>query len=348
METWIVTSLAGLQALGPAWQALGQALPELPHTATHEYVAAWARALPAGAELAVVVAEDHGELTGILPTALFRRTKGPLTVVELAFLHEGDQRDAVLDTRRVPANTTVKALLGAAEGLSPRRISLRYLPANSPVTHHLLRSPAHNPATRLLVEHPRILLGRYASFAEYRRTLPRSLITAANKLRRDLGMELAAISPVPAELFAELVAAHQRQQQHLNRADARAQRRSLFENPNRLQAYQDLTVDNPAAIAFVARTGAGEYLFHELAWQRGGAVTAWNTAYNPDFADHRPSRARLDAIEWLFTQEVSVFDLGAGRYPWKFELTPDFTNTYEYAAWLGSDPAAHLLRRIRP
>lgn len=351
METRIVDSLAGLDALGPSWRALEETQPDLPFSCTFDYVAAWARARIGTTELAVVVAEDHGEVVGVLPLGLTPRRKGPVSVMELAFLAEGDRRDAVLDARRVSSGTTIKALLAASFALdaNARRVSLRYLPAHSPLTHHLLRSAEHNPQVRPLVELPLIELARHPGFAEYRRTIPRSVITSANKLRRELGMRLEVQSPVSEPVFDELVAQHRRQQQVLIERHGRHDRRSLFDDPVRARAYRMITVGNPSAMAFVARTSAGELLFHELAWRRGATVTAWNTAYNPDFADHRPSRARLDAIEWLYADGgVQVFDLGAGRYPWKFELTPAFELAYDYAAWQGDDALGRILRTLRP
>lgn len=350
VETRIVNSLADLDALGPSWRALEETQPDLPFSCTFDYVAAWARARLGTTELAVVVAEDHGQLIGTLPLGITTRRKGPVSVMELAFLAEGDRRDAVLDARRVSPGTTIKALLSAslALGVEARRISLRYLPAHSPLTHHLLRSSEHNAQVRPLVELPLIELARHPGFTQYRRTIPRSAITSANKMRRELGMRLEVHSPVSESLFDELVAQHRRQQQVLIERHGRHERRSLFDDPVRKRAYRTITVGNPSALAFVARTSAGELLFHELAWRRGGTVTAWNTAYNPDFAHHRPSRARLDAIEWLYADgDVRVFDLGAGRYPWKFELTPAFELAYDFSAWRGDDALGRLLRKLR-
>jgi len=351
VDTRIVTSLAGLDALGPSWRALEETQPDLPFSCTFDYVAAWARARLGTTELAVVVAEDQGQLVGVLPLGLTTRRKGPVSVLEVAFLTEGDRRDAVLDARRVSPGTTVKALLAAAFALDakPRRVSLRYLPAHSPLTHHLLQSTEHNPQVRPLVELPLIELARHGSFAEYRRTIPRSVIRRANKMRRELGMRVEVESPVSESLFDELVAQHRRQQQFLIERHGRRDRRSLFDDPVRERAYRMITVGNPGALAFVARTSAGELLFHDLAWRRGATVTAWNTAYNPDFAHHRPSRARLDAIEWLYEDGgVRVFDLGAGRYPWKFELTPAFELAYDFAAWQGDDTVGRVLRKLKP
>lgn len=353
METRIIETIEGLESIGPSWRAIDDDQPETPFSTTFDYVVAWARARVAAGNttLSVIAAEDSGELVGVLPLALTRRSKGPVSFLELAFITEGDHRDVVVDARRVSAGTTIKALLQAALTLDHpvRRVSLRYLPSRSPLTHYLLKSPEHNTSVRPLVELPRIELRRHPNFAEYRRTVPRSVVKSANRLRRELGMSLEVVSPVTASLFEELTAQHRREQRVLNAQGDRRDRRSLFDDPVREQAYREITLGSDAAMAFVARSSAGDLLFHDLAWRRGTTVLAWNTAYNPDFADLKPSRARLDAIEWMFGERgIDVFDLGTGRYPWKYQLTPDFAMAYEYGAWLGEGRLTRLLEKLRP
>lgn len=350
METRVLTDACTLAEVADAWRGLGDSLEGLPHQSSFDYVNTWATSLPAGAELRVVVAEDHGELVGALPLAIVPRRVGPVRWRELVFLHEGDHRDAVVDDRRVSPSTTVKALLAAgfaaAEGV--QRINLRYLPAGSHLVHHLFRGAATNPHLRPLVEIPRIELSRYDDFAGYRRTVPRSSLTSLNKLRRELGLEVSEV-PAPSEqLFAELVELHRTEKQHLH-ARGRLDRRSLFEDPRLRSAYGRLVVDNRHAVAFVARTGEGRLAFYELAWRRGRRVWAWNTAYDPDLAQHRPSRARIAVIESLFTAGTTdTYDLGAGRYPWKFELTTQFGLSYEFSQWVGEDVVTRVLKRLRP
>lgn len=350
METRIVTTEAALAELAAPWRQLEAALPDLPPQASHAYVSAWAKHR-GDADLHVVVAEDHGELIGVLPLMVASRSLGPLRWRELAHLVEGDHRDAIVDDRRVSASSTVKALFTAAlEGADGvRRVSLRYLPETSPLTSHLFRSSEWNPRVRPLVEIPRVNLAAHGSFTQYRRTVPRSSLTSLNKMRRELRLEVAEVSPVPASLYDECVALHRRQKDVLVSEHGRSERRSLFEDPRRAAAYRELVVGTPFASAFIARSGDGDLLFHELAWRRDRHVWAWNTAYEPHAGKHRPSRARIAMIEDLFARgDTDVYDLGAGRYPWKFELTAEFTLSYETTWWCGDDPVTRALRRVRP
>lgn len=351
MEIRIVRTNAGFEALGDAWRALEDAHPALPHHLSFDYVAAWVRTRPTEHELVVAVAEDHAELVGVLPLVVVPRVAGPLRWRELQFVTEGDHRDAIVDGRRVSPSTTVKALLaGALESADGvRRINLRYLADDSPLTHHLFRSHEHNRNVRPLVEIPRVDLTQPRDFAAYRRTVPRSSLTSLNKLRRELALEVAEVRPVTADLFAELVSLHRREKDHLVDTAGRRDRRSLFEDPRRMAAYRQLVVDQPHASAFVARTGEGRLAFYELAWRRGRRVWAWNTAYEPEFAKLRPSRARIASLEALFAAgDTDSYDLGAGRYPWKFELTSTFSLAYEWSTWVGDDPVTRVLRRVRP
>ncbi|MBB1501347.1 GNAT family N-acetyltransferase [Propioniciclava sp. MC1683] len=351
MDVRIISSISDFEGLRDAWRELETADPTLPHQLTYEYVAAWLRTTPADHELLVTVAEDHGELVGVLPLAIMPRSAGPIRWRELGFPMEGDHRDVIVDARRLKPSTITKALLGhafeAARGV--QRINLRYLPSESHLLLHLLRTHEHNAAVRPLVEIPRIEMHRFTGFAEYRRTVPRSALTSLNKQRRELGIEVTEISPISSELFAEFVALHLREKEHLVEHHGRRERRSLFEDPRRLATYRDVVVDKSHATAFVARTGEGRLAFYELAWRRDRRVWAWNTAYEPDFAQWRPSRARISAIEGLFAAgDTDVYDLGAGRYPWKFELTSHFAQSYQWTSWQGKDPVTRLLRRVRP
>ncbi len=349
MDTRIVTTDADFDALAPAWLALEEADPGLLPQLTHAYVAAWVHERD-DARLHVAVAEDHGELVGVLPLVVTERRAGPVRWNDLGFVTEGDIRDAVVDARRVAASSTVKSLLVAALEAADdvQRLLLRYLPADSPLTHHLLKSGEYNAAVRPLVEMPKVNLDRFAGFAQYRRGVPRSSLTSLNKLRRELGLTVTETTPVDAALYDELVALHRREKDELVQ-QGRRERRSLFEDPRRAAAYRALVVDQPHATAFTARTAAGELVFHELAWRRGRRVWAWNTAYNPDLAAYRPSRARIGVLEDLFARgDTDTYDLGAGRYPWKFELTSAFSLAYECSVWRGDSALVRMLRRLRP
>ncbi len=350
METRIITSDSDLAALASPWEALERAVPSLRPQSRYGYVSAWAKQRGPH-ELHVVVAEDHGELVGVLPLMIATRTAGPLRWRQLEFVTEGDHRDIIVDDRRVSASTTTKVLLTSALESAPdlRRVSLRYLPADSPLTHHLFRSGPLNRSLRPLVEHPRVDLTAYRDFAAFRRTLPRSSLTALNKMRRELGLTVAEVSPVPADLYDECVALHRREKDVLVAQHGRRERRSLFEDVRRATVYRSLVVGNPQASAFTAHSQDGDLLFYELAWRRGRDVWAWNTAYEPDAGKHRPSRARIAMLEELFARgDTDAYDLGAGRYPWKFELTRHFSLSYEATWWIGDDPLARVLRRVRP
>lgn len=350
METRVLTDSSMLGEAAERWRALGAAREELPHQSSYDYVRAWADAMPPGAQLCVVIAEDHDQLVGALPLAVVPRHVGPLRWRELVFVHEGDHRDVVVDDRRVSASTTVKALLAAAldHARGVQRVNLRYLPAGSHLVHHLLRSADHNRHVQPLVEIPRVQLSAFDGFAAYRRTVPRSSLTSLNKLRRDLGLHVSAATAPSAALFDEVVGLHRREKEHLL-AQGRRERRSLFDDPRRMTAYRSLVVGQPHAVAHLARTGDGRLAFYELAWQRGRHMWAWNTAYEPDLAKHRPSRARIAVFEELFTADsTDTYDLGAGRYPWKFELTADFGVAYEYSRWVADDAVSRVLRRLRP
>ena len=350
METRVLTDSSMLGEAADRWRALGVAREELPHQSSYDYVRAWADPMPPGSQLCVVIAEDHDQLVGALPLAVVPRHVGPLRWRELVFVHEGDHRDVVVDDHRVSASTTVKALLAAAldHARGVQRVNLRYLPAGSHLVHHLLRSADHNRHVRPLVEIPRVQLSAFDGFAAYRRTVPRSSLTSLNKMRRELGLGVSEVPAPSAELFAELVELHRSEKQQLQ-AQGRHDRRSLFEDPRLMSGYRRLVVDNPHAVAFVARTGEGRLAFYELAWRRGRRVWAWNTAYDPGLAKHRPSRARIAVLEALFEAGTTdVYDLGAGRYPWKFELTTQFGLSYEFSQWVGDDAVTRLLKRLRP
>lgn len=350
MDVRVITTDDEFAALEPAWRAWEDGVAALPHQMSFEYVSAWVRAR-GDARLHMVVAEDHHELVGVLPTAIQQRSVGPARWQELAFVTEGDHRDILVDGRRVSPSTTIRTLIGAAPGAQQgiRRTSLRYLPSRSPLVHHMLRSAELNSTVRTLVEIPRVELKTFAGFASYRRTVTRSALTSLNKLRRDLGLEVTEVSPVPPALYTELVELHRRERRVLVEQHGRRDRRSLFDDPRRAAAYRSLVVGSPHASAFVARTKAGELAFYELAWRRGRCVWAWNTAYEPALAKHRPSRARIAMLEQLFERgDTDVYDLGAGRYPWKFELTSTFSVTYEATRWTGDDRLARVLRGIRP
>lgn len=326
METDVLTTDDQLRALLPEWREIADS-GSVPFYSRPEVVQAWWAANQHRPELQLrIVTAREGRLLGVAALVHERPRKGAGTV---RFASVGDYRGftvaAGADSAAVVGN-----LMAAVHAMPDwKRLILGNVPSDDPLSAEVLRSE-HNPAYQMHVENPYIDLQDVRSATVRGEDFfPKSHRKAWRRFHRGADATLELVRGPREGLVSEMAALHVAEKDYLQ-GKGREERHSLYENPDRRAVY-DALYARVETLTAVYRAPDGELLAHWSGIVDGDRLLVWNSAYSPAVAHLEVGRSlRYEAVHHLAEHTaLRAVDLGAGRYAWKFRMTPRFTSTYK-------------------
>jgi LmbE family N-acetylglucosaminyl deacetylase/CelD/BcsL family acetyltransferase involved in cellulose biosynthesis len=332
MDTDVVTTTAALEALRPEWEQLEELDAHAPYYVTHRFVRAWCDAYSNqdDVELHVVCARNNGRLVGVAPLSLRREKRKSGEVRVARFASHGDYLSFLLHPDEKPDAVCKRLMETVESALDWDVLALTNIPAPSPLAGFLMRSSYH-PSFTLHVENPIIDLRAYNDFADFTsRHLPSKVRKYRNKLYREHDVTFRVIRGNNQDIFDRMADLHRREKRFLVEQKSRDERYSLFEDTHRTRHVRNVFTGTRDAVTFAYESPEGELLGYRTCYLHHRRLLSWNSAYHPDYFDYRIGKViQYDVLEHLFADgSADVFDFGAGRYPWKFEWTDEFTTTY--------------------
>lgn len=333
MEIEVVKTADRLGALEPEWVALQDAT-DPPYYVHHHFVQAWWRAYQdaPGYELRILVVRNNGEVVGIAPLALVPQKRKGRPIRSLRFASHGDYMGILIDAAATRSETICRMVMQYIEE-APEwdTVSLGNIPSESQLAHYLFKSMKYNQAFSVHVENPYINLERFSSFEDYTTTMGlKRERKHHHRIHRELSPRFVVIPGTDLGILDRMAELHREEKDYLQREHQRDERHSLYDDERRVALYEQIYGREGATVTFAFEAADGALLSYKSMYIHGDRLLAWNTAYRPDHADYSVGEILLyDILEHLFREgRVRVLDLGAGRYPWKFTWTDDFTVTY--------------------
>jgi len=333
VEIEVVTAADRLAELEPEWVALQDAT-DPPYYVRHHFVQAWWRAYQdtPGYELRILVVRNNGEVVGIAPLALVPQKRKGRPIRSLRFASHGDYMGILIDAAATRSETICRMVMQHIEE-APEwdTVSLGNVPSFSPLAHYLLKSTKYNDAFSLQIENPYLDLRTYASLDEYAETHPlKRARKQRSKFYREVSPEFVIIDGNRDNVLGRMGELHRREKEHLQEVHDRTERHSLFDDERRVQLYRQIYDGAGETLTFAYQSKRGELLGYRSCYVDGTTLLSWNSAYHPDYDSYRIGKViQYDILEHLFGQDrFDRFDFGAGRYPWKFEWTDQFSSTY--------------------
>lgn len=333
MKIEVVTTAGRLAELAPEWTALQDA-SDPPYYVRHHFVQAWWNAYQdaPGYELRILVVRNNGAVVGIAPFALAPRRRRGRQIMSLRFASHGDYMGLLVDESVVRADTVCRLVMQHLEQDSAWEVvSLGNIPSNTPFAHYLLKSMEYNNSFTLHVESPYINLDKYASFDMYTKALGlKRERKHCNRIRREVSPQFITVQGNECNILERMGRLHRVEKEYLQEQHARSERHSLYDDERRVELYRQVYDGAGETVTFAYESDDGELLSYKSCYVAGDRLLAWNTAYHPDLAEYSVGEIILyDILEKLFDERtIRTFDLGAGRYPWKFTWTDQFTATY--------------------
>lgn len=326
MQIDYLTDEQRLTDLLPEWQEMAQHA-SVPFYSRPEAVKAWWDAHGDRPELSLrVITAREGTLLGVAPLVLESPRSGPGTI---RFAAAGDYRSFTVADGADSAAVVGSLLDGLRVRKDWKRLMLGSVPSDDPLAIALLRSE-WNPYFQLHVENPYIDLDEVRrATAGGRDYFSRSQRKSWRRLRRAEELTFSVLEEISPELFEEMAALHVAEKEHLQN-EGRIERHSLYEDSRKRDHYRLLQLRCPSWTAMY-RDASDSLIAYSTAFVDHGDYLMWNSAYHPALNHHGVvASLRYEAVHHLAAHtDARAADLGAGRYAWKFHLTPHFRSTYK-------------------
>lgn len=352
MDVEVVTTSEGLAGLRTEWERL-ESHASTPYYVTHRFVSAWWSSfgrLP-DYRLHVVTIRQDGRLVGIGPFAVRPVRRRGRTVPVLGWASHGDYLSllyGVGDGSAKPKTITslvMAELTRLVEDGEVAWIDLRGIPSESAFAWDVRRSQRYHRHLAFHIENPYLDLTQGY-------TVPSDAGKRRSKLHRERDLTFAVFHGDQHGILERIAAVHRAEKEHLVER-GRHERHSLFEDPQRLEHIRTIFRDTGDALTFAFVEGGdpsrGRVVGYRTVFRHGGRLLSWNSAYLPEYEAYRMGKVlQLEILELLDAHDpgrstVHEFDLGAGRYPWKFEWTPYLRATYRLFI---KAPAGPWMRRV--
>lgn len=352
MTIKLITTNGGLDGIRSQWKSLEQKDPYCSYYSTYSYLESWWSVyhLAMELDLFILCAYQGERLVGVAPLCIEHKKKGPLSFKQLQFMGRGDYFGFIIDPEE-NAGTVIKSIMKSIEENVGHfdRIHFRYISQYQALAHFFFKHPQYNKNFLPLVEIPEVRLKRYKSFEEFEKSFPQKTRKYRNKLQNEIGYTFHVKNNIDEVLYKKLTVLHTRQQLYLRKYKGRIDRRLMFEDIKRNEFYEKAICNNKNAYVFYLQNAEGEILSYNMAFLHKNRLLSWNSAYDPEFEEYRLAKIRYYEIFCYLMNEpmAAIFDFGAGRYPWKFEWTHEFTMVYELNVWTKSHKLPNLLYRFQ-
>lgn len=335
IETSVCRTTEDLAALREEWERLER--PGESYYTSHRFVSAWwesYRHAP-GYRLHVVLVRQEGQLVGVGPFAFRpeKREGEPVTVLRWA--SHGDYM-AVLHARgesvakpQTISGHVLEELQRVVDDDEAQVVQLTGIPSESAFAWHIRTSQKHHPRLAFLIENPWIDLREPWS-------APSHTGKYLRKLRREHDVHLHTFTGDEHGILDRIAEVHRAEKNHLIETQDRTERHSLYDDDRRTEHIRQVFTTTDDALTFAFLDGedpaTGRVLAYRTVFRDGRRLLSWNSAYRPEFEGYRMGKVlQLAILEHVQERDLAdEFDLGAGKYPWKFEWTPHQRPTYRY------------------
>lgn len=282
--------------------------------------------------LFIIIIYNNEKVIGIAPLKIQKQKRKFYTSDTLVFLVSGDYLDLVIDiSSEVSSRNIIKEIFKAIEENQHEfdEIWLTHINQHSYLAHFLLTSK-NNKNLIYLTENPFIDFSKFESFDTYRKTFsPKKTHQYINRIKRELNYKMLIKLD---NVIDDISKIHIKEKQYLH-SKGEFNRHSLFEDPkiffflnkiyssNNVLTYLLVDVENKDEIICFYSGYIYKNVFH-----------SGITAYNPKY--QKLSVGKIFNY-LIFEQNMKeplwkLFDMGTGRYAWKFEMTNTFNLLYQF------------------
>ncbi|WP_350342407.1 GNAT family N-acetyltransferase [Proteinivorax tanatarense] len=278
----------------------------------------------------------NNQIVGIAPFVEKQNKKGLLKWTSLEFMGMGDYRNVIINRQEGNEQSIIKKIFTVISNMQNKwdLINLTHIKHDSTLANYLLKTQ-YNKHFKYMKECPQIKLSQHKKFEEFQRKYPVAKRTRKrlNKLQRETQYNFKVEKGITEATLDEFMALYTKENNHLVKDKNRRNRKNIYANKFMVEFLRNILKNNEKVRAFTIRDSTGKLLSYKLAYQYNNILHSWNGAYDPNYLKYSIGKITYyEMLSHFFTdsgKEVATLDLGAGRYPWKFEWTSYFIFNYK-------------------
>lgn len=335
MESKIIRNTKEFEEIKDAWIKIEAVAPWVSYFSTYRYNYGWWSKYEndSSLELFIIVVIHNQEIVGIAPLQIAHLKGRGYKYSELQFLHGGGDYSNFLVHPEVSAEPAkiVNELLSqiAAHQNEYDRINLTHICQYSLLAHQILISK-ENQSLGYLIECPYIDFSKYGDFETYTKAfIPKKTKQYINRFRREVNFSMKVTNENLVDEFAKI---HIAEKDYLKEKGF-TNRHSFFENERELSFRKELYENNPNVLTYMLVDNTNnEIICYYTGYVFKDIFHSVTTAYHPKYANLAVGKIFNYMIfeENYRNSRWSIFDMGTGRYSWKFEMTDSFNLLYRY------------------
>jgi len=324
MEYEIITKSENLDSLKEDWERIEKTSISYTYFSTFKYCSTWVKNINySEIELFIIKILHNNKVIGIAPLQITKRKKNLVSRKVLEFINVGDYADFLIDyNSKIKHIKIIKRIFEIIQdnGNKWEELYLTNICNTSLLSYYLLSSK-YNKYYKVLVEAPYIDFTNYSSLEEYRKYyLPKKVKQYINRLNREKNIKLVITRDNVINSISKI---HKKEKEFLSKKGIK-NRYSLFDIPERYHFLDKLYTENENILTYLLINEAeDEIICYYTGYIYNDRFHSYNTAYNPKYEGYSVGKIFNYLIFEINDKEKlwNVFDMGAGRYEWKFEWT---------------------------
>lgn len=335
METKVLRTVEDFDSLEVDWKRLETIAPLVSYFSTYRYNRDWWKSYEDddSISLFIIVAFQNGEVVGIAPLQLEIRKELCYKLTSLRFMHGGGDYSNFLihpSSSADPAKIVNELLheISLHQGEFDE-IDLTHIGYNTLLAHQLLIS-RDNQHLRYLIECPFIDFSKYDDYESYTKAyIPKKVKQYINRFKREVNFHMVVTNENLIERMGEI---HIAEKNYL-KSKGFEQRHSFFEKTPELDFRRRLYEANSNVLTYMmVENNTNDIICYYTGYVKDDIFHSVTTAYNPKYANLAVGKIFNYMIfeENFRTSRWHIFDMGTGRYSWKFEMTDTFNLLYQY------------------
>ena len=333
MEYDIISKSQDLESLKADWERIEKTSETYTYFSSFQYNVNWCKTNSnSKSKLFIIKISQNNKVVGIAPLQISKHKGKLISNNVIEFINAGDYTDFLIDFNAEVKH--IKVISKIFDVIQDHRneweeINLTNISNNSLLSYYLLSSN-YNNKYKITTEVPFINFNIYNSLDEYRKLfLPRKVKQYVNKLRREVNVELKVTRK---NVIDDISKIHISEKEYLLKKGIK-NRRSIFDNQDKYHFLKELYTENENVLTYILinKDEGDEIVCYYTGFVFNGRFHSYNTAYNPKYERFSVGKIFNSLIFEANEKENlwDVFDMGAGRYAWKFEWTNTYNMLYE-------------------
>lgn len=334
MECRIIDTTEEFVALKEEWERIEALSEHTTYFSTFHYNYTWwdLNQTNTDYKLFILVVYNNNTIVGIAPLKLNKIKRRFHSYIVLEFLTHGDYADLLID---ISTNIHPRKIAGKIfEKIEEYNtiwdeFNLTHISQHTLIAEYIFTSK-FNRNFDYLIEVPYINFSKFVSFDDYTKSfLPKKIKQYINRLQREVNYEMIVTNDNVLEQLSEI---HVAEKNYLL-SKGLVDRHSLFEDEKKNEFLKSLYTCNDNVLTYLLLDAQNNYqvMCYYTGYVYKNVYHSYNTAYNPKY-QHLAVGKIFNYLIFESNQKEKrweIFDMGTGRYSWKFEWTNTFNLLYQ-------------------